>query len=121
MIAAKSGGLDGPVAENGRNFSGGQRQRLTVARALVKKAPILILDDAASALDLATVSRLRKALAELPERPTVFTVSQRVSSVKGCDRILVAEDGKIAGIGMHEELLAACPAYREICASQGIQ
>lgn len=121
VIAAKSGGLDEPVEENGRNFSGGQRQRLTVARALVKKAPILILDDAASALDLATESRLRKALAELPERPTVFTVSQRVSSVKGCDRILVAEDGKIAGIGTHETLLTTCPAYREICESQGIR
>ena len=120
VIAAKPGGLDEPVEENGRNFSGGQKQRLTVARALVKKAPILILDDAASALDLATEARLRKALSELPERPTVFTVSQRVSSVKSCDRILVAEDGRIAGTGTHEELLAACPAYREICASQGI-
>ena len=120
VIAAKSGGLDEPVEENGRNFSGGQKQRLTVARALVKQAPILILDDAASALDLATEARLRKALAALPERPAVFTVSQRVSSVMGCDRILVADDGRIAGIGPHEELLQTCPVYREICASQGI-
>ena len=120
VLAAKSGGLDEPVEENGRNFSGGQRQRLTVARALVKQAPILILDDAASALDLATEARLRKALSELPEQPTVFTVSQRVSSVRGCDRIVVAEDGKIAAVGTHTELLQTCPAYREICASQGV-
>ena len=120
VLAAKTGGLDEPVEENGRNFSGGQKQRLTVARALVKKAPILILDDAASALDLATEARLRTALAALPEGPAVFTVSQRVSSVMGCDRILVADDGRIAGIGTHEELLRTCPAYREICASQGM-
>ena len=120
VLAAKSGGLDEPVEEQGRNFSGGQKQRLTVARALVKHAPILILDDAASALDMATEARLRKALAELPEKPAVFTVSQRVGSVMHCDRIVVAEDGRIAGIGPHKELLKICPVYREICASQGI-
>ena len=99
----------------GKGFSGGQRQRLTVARALVKAAPILILDDAASALDFATERRLRQTLSALPERPCVFTVSQRASSVRDCDVILVLEDGRLIGAGDHESLLKENEVYAEIC------
>ena len=117
VLTAK-GGLDGEIEQNGRNLSGGQRQRLTIARALVRRPEILILDDSASALDFATDSRLRMALRKLDYRPTVFIVSQRASSVRYADTILVLDDGCIAGIGPHEELLGSCRVYREIFDSQ---
>ena len=118
FVRQKPGGLDEPVEQGGRNFSGGQRQRLTIARALVRKADILILDDSASALDYATDAALRKALRSLPERMTVVIVSQRTSSLKHADHILVLEDGRQAGFGSHESLMADCPVYREIHESQ---
>lgn len=118
IVRAKEKGLDEPVGEGGRNFSGGQRQRLTIARALMRQPAFLILDDSASALDYATDLRLRQALRALPDRPTVFIVSQRTASIQHADRILVLEDGHTAGIGTHEELLETCPVYREIYASQ---
>lgn len=118
IIMSKENGLDEMLSEGGKNLSGGQRQRLTIARALVKKAPILILDDSASALDLGTDMRLRRALAELPDSPAVFIVSQRISSVSSCDKILVTEDGALAGEGTHHELLASNEVYREIYNSQ---
>ena len=111
-------GLDAPVEQGGRNFSGGQRQRLTVARALVRRPAILILDDSASALDYATDAAMRKALAALPYRPTVFIVSQRTASIREADVILVLEDGEIVGKGTHDDLLSTCPVYREIYDSQ---
>lgn len=111
-------GLDAPVAAGGKNFSGGQRQRLTVARALVRGAEILILDDSSSALDYATDAALRASLRSLPEHPTVFLISQRTSSVRHADMILVLEDGEAVGLGTHEELLENCPVYREIHNSQ---
>lgn len=118
VIASKKGGLDEAVEQGGKNFSGGQRQRLTIARALVKKPEILILDDSASALDYATDARLRKNLRSIDYDPTVFIVSQRTSSVMNADKILVLDGGKLAGTGTHEELLATCPLYREIHYSQ---
>lgn len=117
VFGAKEG-LDAPVKQGGRNFSGGQKQRLTIARALVRDPEILILDDSASALDFATDARLRKAVAELPGDMTVFIVSQRTSSLWHADRILVLEDGEIADIGTHEELLARCAVYQETYYSQ---
>ncbi|MBR2824514.1 MAG: ABC transporter ATP-binding protein [Clostridia bacterium] len=107
-------GLDAPVQQGGRNYSGGQRQRLTIARALVRKPAILILDDSASALDYATDAALRRALRQMPDPPMTFIVSQRTSSVRFADRILVLEDGLCVGQGTHEELLESCPVYREI-------
>ena len=118
FIRAKQGGLDAPVEQKGRNFSGGQKQRLTIARALVGAPDILILDDSASALDFATDAALRKALRALPGNPTVFIISQRTSSIPACDLILVLEDGHVAGMGTHTELLETCPLYREIHESQ---
>lgn len=112
------GGLNARVERGGMNFSGGQRQRLTIARALVKKSEILILDDSASALDYLTESNLRKAVAEY--KKTVFIVSQRVVSVMNADRIIVLDDGKAAGIGTHAELLEKCELYKEICVSQEV-
>ena len=111
-------GLDTPVEGGGRNFSGGQRQRLTVARALVRRPEILILDDAGSALDFATDAAMRRAVSSLDYRPTVFTVTQRASSVMNADKIIVLDDGRAAGIGTHETLLETCPVYREIYDSQ---
>ena len=102
----------------GRNLSGGQRQRLTIARALVSEPDILILDDSASALDYATDAALRKSLKELPEKTTVFIVSQRTSSLQHADQILVLDDGKLVGVGRHEELMEDCEIYREIYESQ---
>lgn len=118
FVRSKPGRLDEPVEQGGRNFSGGQRQRLCIARALVPKPPILILDDSASALDYATDARLRRALRALPDAPTVFIVSQRVSSLQHADLILVLDDGRVVGQGSHDGLLETCPVYREIFESQ---
>jgi len=116
-IVAKKG-LDHEIEQEGRNLSGGQRQRLTIARALVRKPEILIFDDSASALDLATDAALRRAIGEIPYHPTVFIVSQRTSSLQHADQILVLDDGALVGKGTHEELLASCEIYREIHQSQ---
>lgn len=117
-------GLDAPVEAGGKNFSGGQRQRLTIARALVGETRILILDDSASALDMRTDAALRQAVrdrARAASAPlTTVIVSQRVSAVRGADQILVMRRGRAVGIGTHEELLGSCEVYREICASQGL-
>ena len=118
VVSSKPLGLDEPVEQGGRNFSGGQRQRLTIARALVKKPAILILDDSASALDYATDASLRRAIRAMDHRPTTFIVSQRASSVRFADQIIVLEDGRVAGIGTHDALLETCPVYQEIYASQ---
>ena len=118
VVEAKPGRLDEPVEQGGRNFSGGQRQRLTIARALVKKPDILILDDSASALDYATDANLRRAIRQMDSRPTTFIVSQRASSVRFADQIIVLDDGCVVGIGTHDALLADCPVYQEIYASQ---
>lgn len=118
FVRSKPLGLDEPVEQGGRNFSGGQKQRLTIARALVSEPKILILDDSASALDFATDAALRKAIGTLPGEITVFIVSQRASSLKHADQILVLEDGEIADKGTHEELLKRCDVYREIYESQ---
>ncbi len=118
VIASKSKGLDEEITEGGKNLSGGQKQRLTIARALLKNAPILILDDSASALDLATDLKLRKALDTLPGSPAVFIVSQRTSSVMSCDRIFVMEDGMTESCGTHNELLNSSKVYKEIYDSQ---
>ena len=118
VVRGKEKGLDEPVEQGGRNFSGGQKQRLTIARALVSEPDILILDDSASALDFATDASLRKALNTLPESITVFIVSQRTSSLKHADQILVLDDGCLVGQGTHEQLLETCEVYREIHESQ---
>ncbi len=118
QVVRDKGGLDAVVEQGGRNFSGGQRQRLTIARALVRAPRILILDDSASALDHATEAALRGAIRTLSPKPLVFVVSQRASSVMHADQILVLEDGSIAGKGTHQELLAGCQIYREIYQSQ---
>ncbi len=118
FVHSKPLGLDEPVEQGGRNLSGGQKQRLTIARALVSKPDILILDDSASALDYATDAALRKALAALPGSMTVFIVSQRAASLQHADQILVLDDGHLVGLGAHAELLASCPVYEEIYASQ---
>ena len=115
VVKAK-GGLDAEIEQNGRNLSGGQKQRLTIARALVRDPEILILDDAASALDFATDAALRHVLAEL--NGTVVIVSQRISSIRHADKILVLDDGALMGVGTHEELLSSCPVYAEIYESQ---
>ena len=114
----RSGKLDAQVAQNGKNFSGGQKQRLTIARALVRKPDILILDDSASALDYATDAKLRMALRNIEDTTTTFIVSQRASSIMHADQIIVLDDGEIAGLGTHEELLADCEVYQEIYYSQ---
>ncbi len=118
FVDRKELGLDDPVEQNGRNLSGGQRQRLAIARALVKSPEILILDDSASALDLATDAGLRQALETLTPKPTLFIVSQRTSSVRRADQILVLDDGVLVGSGNHESLLATCGVYQEIYESQ---
>ncbi len=117
VVNAK-GGLDAMIEQEGHNLSGGQRQRLTIARALVRKPDILILDDSASALDFATDAALRKALREMEDKPTVFIVSQRTSSIQHADQIVVLDDGHAVGVGTHEDLLESCPVYREIYDSQ---
>lgn len=118
FVRALPEGLDAPVEAGGTNFSGGQRQRLTIARALVGNPQVLVLDDSASALDFATDARLRKAIRSLGEGLTTVIISQRVSAVRGADQILVLNHGAMVGLGTHDELLHGCDLYREICASQ---
>lgn len=118
IVEAKLGKLDSEVEQNGRNLSGGQKQRLTIARALVSKPEILILDDSLSALDFATDAALRKAIGELEGNVTTFLVSQRISGIRQADKILVMEDGELAGQGTHEELMETCETYQEIYYSQ---
>ncbi|MBO6205308.1 MAG: ABC transporter ATP-binding protein [Lachnospiraceae bacterium] len=118
FVAEKEGGLDYTVAQGGKNFSGGQRQRLAIARALVKKPAILILDDSTSALDYATDAALRKAIREMPDPPTTFIVSQRTASIMHADQILVLDAGKVVGQGTHEKLMKSCEVYQEIYHSQ---
>lgn len=118
IVEGKEGRLDAKIAQGGKNLSGGQRQRLTIARALVRKPEILILDDSASALDYATDAKLRAALKKLEGNTTTFIVSQRASTVRHADKILVLDDGELAGAGTHDELLAGCAVYREIYFSQ---
>jgi len=115
-VVLGKGGLDAAVEQGGKNFSGGQKQRLTIARALVRNPEILILDDSSSALDYATDSALRRAVKEL--QTTVFVVSQRASSVRDADKIIVLDDGRAVGMGTHEELMQTCEVYREIYFSQ---
>ena len=110
--------FNGMIEQNGGNLSGGQKQRLTIARALARRPEILILDDSASALDMATDARLRRAIAALDYRPTVFIISQRAASIMQADLILVLDDGRVAGKGTHAELLENCDIYREIYNSQ---
>ncbi len=117
VVEAK-GGLDGVVEQFGRNFSGGQRQRLAIARTLARKPRVLILDDASSALDFATDAKLRRAIRREHEGAAVILISQRVAAVRSADQILVLDGGQQAGLGTHEELLATCEVYREICESQ---
>ena len=118
VVNSKKDGLDEMIEQNGRNLSGGQRQRLTIARALVRKPEILILDDSSSALDYATDARLRQSIKKLDPNMTVFIVSQRTSSIMYADKIIVLDDGKIVGIGAHENLIKSCEVYREIHLSQ---
>lgn len=118
FVDNKEGRLDYMISQDGKNLSGGQKQRLTIARAIVKNPEILILDDSASALDYATDAALRKSIRELENNPTVFIVSQRTSSIRSADKIVVLDDGKIVGIGTHDELLNTCDIYREINDSQ---
>lgn len=118
QMVVEKGGLDFVLEQGGKNLSGGQRQRLTIARALVRKPEILILDDAASALDYATGAALSRALRQTDFAPTVISVSQRVSAIRNADLIIVLDDGAVAGTGTHDTLLEACEVYREICASQ---
>lgn len=118
FIEAKEGGLSAKVEQGGRNLSGGQKQRLTIARALVRRPEILILDDSCSALDYATDAALRAGIKKLSYHPTVFIVSQRTASIQYADKIIVLDDGEIAGIGNHEELLKTCQVYQEIYDSQ---
>lgn len=118
VVDGKPGKLDATVAQNGKNFSGGQRQRLTIARALVRNPEILILDDSASALDYATDAKLRAALRTLENKTTTFIVSQRASTIRHADKIIVLDDGEIAGVGTHDELLKDCTVYQEIYYSQ---
>lgn len=118
FVEQKPEKLDTMITQGGKNLSGGQRQRLTIARALVMRPDILILDDSSSALDYATAEKLRKALAESFSETTVFIVSQRAANIRLADKIIVLDDGQIAGIGTHSRLFADCPEYREICLSQ---
>lgn len=118
VVDKKDGKLDAEVEQGGKNFSGGQKQRLTIARALVKQPEILIMDDSSSALDYATDAKLRQAIHNMPNRPTVFIVSQRAASIMYADKIIVLDDGTVAGAGTHEELLKNCSVYQEIYYSQ---
>ena len=118
IVKGKENGLDHMVSQGGKNFSGGQKQRLTIARALVRKPEILILDDSASALDFLTDKNLRKAIGEMEDTPTTFIVSQRTSAVHDCDKIIVLENGAVVGMGTHDALLETCELYKEIYESQ---
>lgn len=118
VVSKKEKGLDTEVEQGGKNFSGGQRQRLTIARALVKQPEILILDDSSSALDFATDAALRIAIGSMKHKPTLFIVSQRTSAIQYADKIVVLDDGSVVGIGTHEELMNTCEVYREIYDSQ---
>ncbi len=118
VVAGKEGGLNAHILQGGKNLSGGQRQRLTIARALIKKPDILILDDSASALDYATDAKLRKAIKQMGRDMTVFIVSQRSTTIQYADQIIVLDDGKMVGVGTHEELLKSCEVYQEIYYSQ---
>ncbi len=118
IVNQKGEGLDVKITQSGKNLSGGQKQRFAIARALVKEPDILILDDSASALDFATDAKLRKAIEEHTDGMTVFIVSQRAASIMHADKIIVLDDGKMVGIGTHEELLRSCEVYKEICSSQ---
>ncbi|MEE3495372.1 MAG: ABC transporter ATP-binding protein [Butyrivibrio sp.] len=118
IVKGKENGLDHMVSQGGKNFSGGQKQRLTIARALVRKPEILILDDSASALDFLTDKNLRKAIGEMEDTPTTFIVSQRTSAVHDCDKIIVLENGAVVGMGTHDTLLETCELYKEIYESQ---
>lgn len=118
VVEGKEGGLDAEIAQSGKNLSGGQRQRLTIARALVRRPQILILDDSASALDYATDAKLRAAIRSLEGETTTFIVSQRASTIRHADKIIVLDDGEMAGIGTHEKLLESCSVYKEIYYSQ---
>ena len=120
FVEAKPGKLESEVEQNGANFSGGQKQRLSIARALAHPCRILILDDSSSALDYATDAQVRKNIREQYSDVTVIAVSQRVGSIKHCDMLLVMDDGRLAGCGTHDELIKYCRTYREICASQGV-
>jgi ABC-type multidrug transport system fused ATPase/permease subunit len=117
-VIQEKGGLDFLIEQEGKNLSGGQRQRFTIARALVGNPELLLLDDSASALDFATDAALRKAIRSLKGGPAVILVSQRISSIRHADRILVLDDGKAAGYDTHEALLKSCPVYQEIYHSQ---
>ncbi|MGH8922239.1 MAG: ATP-binding cassette domain-containing protein, partial [Actinomycetes bacterium] len=118
FVAAMPGGLDAPIAQGGSNVSGGQRQRLAIARALVRITSIYLFDDSFSALDLATDARLRAALTPITADATVVIVAQRVSTIARADQILVLEDGRQVGLGTHRDLIETCPTYAEIVASQ---
>ena len=118
FVAAMPGGLDAPIMQGGTNVSGGQRQRLAIARALVRPRGVYLFDDAFSALDLATDARLRAALAPHLADATMVVVAQRVSTIRNADQILVLDDGRAVGLGTHADLLATCPTYAEIVASQ---
>ena len=118
FVDNKPEGMETMISQGGKNLSGGQKQRLTIARALVRKPEILILDDSASALDYATDLKLRKAIHGMEKTPVVFIVSQRASSLLAADSIIVLDDGNVAGIGTHDELLASCSVYQEIYYSQ---
>lgn len=118
FVAAMPGGLDSPISQGGTNVSGGQRQRLQIARALIRRPEIYVFDDSFSALDLATDARLRRALKPVTRESTVVIVAQRISTIANADRILVLEDGRTMGLGTHEELLETCPTYVEIVESQ---
>jgi len=118
FVDAKPGGLDAEIMQGGKNLSGGQKQRLTIARALVGQPKILILDDCTSALDFATDARVRKAITTQMGDTTIFIVSQRASVVKNADKIIVLDNGRMVGMGKHEELLESCEVYKEICLYQ---
>ncbi len=118
FVSKLSDGIEHEVLAGGKNFSGGQKQRLTIARAIISRPEILILDDSASALDFATDAALRKALATETNGMTTIIVSQRVGTVRYSDKILVLDDGKLVGVGKHDELIKNCEVYKEICLSQ---